>query len=237
LENTGSCTWTPAYLVVFDNGDLLGAPSSFNMPGYVNPGQTVDISVDMTAPTNQGTYQSYWKIEDPNGNFFSVGPNAADFDVQIIVGNTQANFEVRHVFMSVDNTSITAECPPGYSFTITADIWTNGTGDVVYHWEFSDGRKSDDSTLHFDNTRHMTVSTTFDAKETGTYWAVIHATQPNDTTYDQVPFGLTCTTPLPTNTRVPTSTRTPTQPPLPTNTREPTHTQGPTNTKEPTQNK
>jgi len=227
LENTGSCTWTPAYLVVFDSGDPMGAPSSFNMPGFVNPGQTVDIAVDMTAPTDQGTYQSYWKFEDPNGNFFSVGPTAADFDVQIVVGNTPANFEVRHVYMSVDNISVTAQCPPGYTFTITADIWTNGNGNVVYRWEFSDGKRSDDRTISLDNNRHVTVSTTFHANETGAYWAVIHTTQPNDNIFDQVPFALTCTPALPTNTRTPTFT------PLPTNTQEPTRTPRPTDTNEP----
>jgi hypothetical protein len=240
LQNTGSCTWTPAYMIVFDSGDLLGAPSSFNMPGYVNPGQTVDISVDITAPNDQGTYQGSWKLEDPNGNYFGVGSNGADFDVQIVVGNSQDNFEVRHVYLSVDNSSVTAACPPGYKFTITADIWTNGSGDVVYHWDFSDGKRSDDHTLHFAGDRHKTVSTTYTADSTDTYWAVIHATQPDDNTYDRIEFALTCTPPLPTNTREPTRTPRPTETKkpanlsLPTDTKELTHTPLPTDTKTPT---
>ena len=227
LENTGSCTWTPAYLVVFDSGDLLGAPSSFNIPGYVNPGQTVDVSVNLTAPNDQGTYQGNWKLEDPNGNFFGVGANGADFDVQIVVGNSQASFEVRHVYMSVDNTSVTATCPPGFKFTITADIWTNGSGNVVYRWEFSDGKNSDDHTLNFTSDRHKTVSTTFTADSTDIYWARLHTSQPDDNTYDQVQFALTCTPPGPTNTREPTRT------PRPTETKGPTSTPRPTETKKP----
>jgi hypothetical protein len=240
LENTGSCTWTPAYQIVFDSGDLLGAPSSFNMPGFVNPGQTVDISVSLTTPDNQGTYQGNWKLEDPNGNFFGVGSNSADFDVQIVVGNTQANFEVRHVYMNVNNSSVTAECPHGYTFTITADIWTNGNGDVVYRWEFSDGKSSDDHTLHFDSDRHKTVSTSFTADKTDTYWARIHTTQPDDNNYDRIDFALTCTPALPTNTREPTRTPRPSETkgpsitPRPSETKKPTELSLPTNTKEPT---
>ncbi len=232
LENTGSCTWTPAYLVVFDHGDLLGAPSSFNMPGFINPGQTVDISVGMTAPIDSGTYEGFWKLEDSNGNIFALGQSAIDFDVQIVVGNTLSNFEVRHVSMDVDNNNVTAVCPPGFTFKITADIWTNGDGDVVYRWEFSDGKKSDDHTLHFDSGRHRTVTTSFTAKETGTYWARIHTSQPDDHNYDRVDFTLTCTPAPPTNTKAPTLTLTPTHTKEPTLTRTPTHTPLPTRTKE-----
>ncbi len=206
LENTGSCTWTPAYLVVFDHGDLLGAPSSFNMPGFINPGQTVDISVGLTAPTDSGTYEGFWKLEDSNGNIFALGQSAADFDVQIVVGNTLSNFEVRHVSMDVDNNNVTAVCPPGFTFNITAEIWTNGDGDVVYRWEFSDGKRSDDHTLHFDSDRHRTVTTSFTAKETGTYWARIHTSQPEDNNFERVDFSLTCTPAPPTNTKAPTIT-------------------------------
>jgi hypothetical protein len=210
LENTGSCTWTPAYLVIFDRGDLLGAPASFNMPGFVNPGQTVDISVNLAAPYNQGIYEGFWKLEDSNGNFFGVGTYSVDFDLEIAVGNIQPNFEVRHVYMTVDNTSVTAVCPPGYPFTITADIWTNGAGDVVYRWEFSDGTRSDKQTLHFGNTRHRSVSTTFTVNETGVYWALIHILGPNEKIHDAISFALTCTPVPPTSTPIP-----PTSTPVP----------------------
>ena len=89
-------------------------------------------------------------------------------------GNIQPTFEVRHVYMTVNNASVTAVCPPGYPFTITADIWTNGGGDVVYRWEFSDGTRSNEHTLRFGNARHKSVSTTFSADATGLDWAWIY---------------------------------------------------------------
>ena len=218
IENTGSCSWTPAYQVVFDYGALLGAPTSFNMPGSVNPGQTVDISLNLTAPYEQGIYEGFWKIEDPNGNFFGVGTSSVDFDVEIAVGNIQSNFEVRHVDMSVDNNSVTAVCPPGNTFTINAEIWTNGSGDVVYRWEFNDGTGSNEYTLHFGSARHKSVSTTFSADDTGEYWALLHVLGPNERFNDEIYFTLVCnsipstSTPIPpTSTPVP-STNTPIPP-------------------------
>jgi hypothetical protein len=203
LENTGSCAWTPAYRVVFDHGALLGAPTSFNMPGDVNPGQAVDISVNLTAPYEQGIYEGFWKLKDPNGNLFGVGASSADFYEEFAVGNFTPNFDVRHVDMSVDNSSVTAACPPGYSFTITAEIYTNGGGDVSYRWEFSDGTRSNEHTLHFGNARHKSVSAIFTADQTDVYSALIHVLGPNERVTDKIYFSLTCTPVSPTSTPVP----------------------------------
>jgi hypothetical protein len=210
LENTGSCAWTPAYRVVFDHGALLGAPTSFNVPGYVNPGQAVDISVNLTAPYEQGIYEGFWKLEDPNGNFFGVGASSADFYEEFAVGNFTPNLEVRQVDMSVDNSSATTVCPPGYPFTITAAIYTNGGGDVNYRWEFSDGTRSSEHTLHFGSARHKSVSTNFTADQSGVYWALIHVLGPNERVTDKIYFSLTCTPVPPTATMVP-----PTNTPVP----------------------
>ena len=210
LENTGGCTWTPAYRVVFDRGALLGAPASFNLPAFVNPGQTVDISVNLAAPYDPGIYEGFWKLEDPNGNVFGVGSSSVDFDVEIAVGNLQPTFEVRHVYMTVDNASVTAVCPPGYPFSVTADIWTNGGGDVVYRWELSDGTRSNEHTLHFGGARHKSVSTTFTADATGVYSALIHILGPNERIEDTINFALTCTPIPPTSTPIP-----PTSTPVP----------------------
>jgi hypothetical protein len=193
----------------------------------VNPGQVVDISVNLTAPYEQGFYEGFWKLEDPNGNFFGVGTSSADFYEEIAVGNITSNFEVRRVDMSVDNGSVTAVCPPGYPFTITAEIWTNGGGDVNYRWEFSNRTRSDEHTVHFENTRHKSVSTTFTADQTGVYSALIHVLGPNERVTDKIYFSLTCTTVPPTNTPIP-----PTNTPVPpTNTPIP-----PTNTPVPPTN-
>ena len=54
IQNVGTCSWTPSYALVFVGGDSLDAPSSLGISDYVNPGQTIDLSVNMTAPNRNG---------------------------------------------------------------------------------------------------------------------------------------------------------------------------------------
>ena len=76
LKNIGSCTWTTGYSLVFDSGTQMGAPASINFPGSVAPGQTVDLTVDMTAPANAGHYIGYWKLKNASGVLFGIGSTA-----------------------------------------------------------------------------------------------------------------------------------------------------------------
>ncbi len=86
LVNTGTCTWTSNYALVWFSGPQLGAPVAVALPGDVPPGSTVDLAVDMVAPLAPGTYQSYWKLRSPAGVLFGIGPGAgAPFWVKIVV--------------------------------------------------------------------------------------------------------------------------------------------------------
>lgn len=76
LKNIGSCTWTTSYALVFNSGEKMGAPTAVNFPNNVAPGQTVDLSVDMTAPSSAGHYFSYWKLRNANGAIFGIGSTA-----------------------------------------------------------------------------------------------------------------------------------------------------------------
>lgn len=73
VTNTGSCSWNTNYKLIFTSGSQLSAPSSVNLPNSVGVGQTVDISVNMTAPGSAGTYTGYWMLESDNGTVFGVG--------------------------------------------------------------------------------------------------------------------------------------------------------------------
>jgi hypothetical protein len=77
LRNNGSCTWTSGYALVFDHGDAMGAPASVQLTtGTVAPGQTVDISVNLTAPGSVGTYRGYFLLRNPSAVVFGIGANA-----------------------------------------------------------------------------------------------------------------------------------------------------------------
>jgi hypothetical protein len=89
LRNAGTCTWTSEYALVFDSGNIMGGPASVNLPGPVAPNATVDLSVDLKAPTSNGTHRGNWKLRNDSGVIFGVGVNAnVAFWVQITVGPT-----------------------------------------------------------------------------------------------------------------------------------------------------
>lgn len=82
LENSGTCTWTTDYDLVFAYGDQLGAPDEIPLPTEVAPTSTLDISVPMTAPDVNGTYRSEWLLRNELGETFGI---PEPFWAQIVV--------------------------------------------------------------------------------------------------------------------------------------------------------
>ena len=76
LMNIGVCTWTTSYAIVYRDGQQFGAPDAISLPYNVAPGQTVDITIRMTAPAVAGSYVGYWMIRSATGAFFGLGPQA-----------------------------------------------------------------------------------------------------------------------------------------------------------------
>ena len=67
----------------------MGAPSVVYMPTSVAPGATVDISVNLTAPSSSGHYRGNWELRDASGVVFGVGASANSiFWVDIYVSGT-----------------------------------------------------------------------------------------------------------------------------------------------------
>jgi len=90
IKNIGTCTWNSNDVsLIFDSGERMGAPASLALPTNVAPGQTVDISVDMTAPANAGHYFGYWKFKSNAGGNFGIGSTAnKSFWVEIYVSSS-----------------------------------------------------------------------------------------------------------------------------------------------------
>ena len=64
LKNTGNCTWTTDYKLVFRSGDAMDANLSIPLPKTVAPDQTVDVSVTLKTPTKTGTYRGDWMLSN-----------------------------------------------------------------------------------------------------------------------------------------------------------------------------
>jgi len=84
FKNTGTCHWKD-YTISFLTGDRMGAPDSAPIPETL-AGSTVDISIELTAPTADGSYSAYFTLKDEQGESINVGTEKT-FWLKIIVGN------------------------------------------------------------------------------------------------------------------------------------------------------
>ena len=76
VKNTGTCTWSRDYDLVFVGGEAFGTNKRGDITREVVPGDIIEITIDnMTAPQTEGTYYSYWMIAAPDGARVGYGPN------------------------------------------------------------------------------------------------------------------------------------------------------------------
>ena len=83
FRNTGTCPWVN-YLLKFAAGDAMGAPLSATIQN-TSPGNSVLVSVDLTAPVADGGYTAYFTLNDPSGRDVPIGTEKT-FWVKIVVG-------------------------------------------------------------------------------------------------------------------------------------------------------
>ena len=76
IQNNGTCSWTSAYSLVFINGDGMSGSTTVRLTGNVNPGESIDLSVNLSAPSTSGHYRSYWKLRNASGVVFGIGAGA-----------------------------------------------------------------------------------------------------------------------------------------------------------------
>ncbi len=92
FKNMGPCTWTTGYHLVFsyvsDSGKngIFSAPAPVGFPQTVLPGEEVDISVTLTAPTKADSYTAVFVLQNDKGYTIPiVNMNTYEFWVQFVV--------------------------------------------------------------------------------------------------------------------------------------------------------
>jgi hypothetical protein len=78
VQNTGTCSWGPGsglQNLQFVGGNPLGAPNLVPIPNAIPAGATADLSIQMTAPAQPGSYKSNWKLRADDGTLIGVGPS------------------------------------------------------------------------------------------------------------------------------------------------------------------
>lgn len=82
VTNSGTCAWS-GYQLVFVGGERLGAPDAIPQPGIINPGGTVDVSVQLSSPSSTGDFTGYFKLKASDGTVFGMSPYNASLSVVI----------------------------------------------------------------------------------------------------------------------------------------------------------
>jgi uncharacterized protein YkwD len=71
VKNTGTCIWGPNYTLSHYSEERMLAPSSVPL-SVTFPDQTVDISVDLTAPRASGIHRGFFVIKNPAGLIMKI---------------------------------------------------------------------------------------------------------------------------------------------------------------------
>jgi hypothetical protein len=86
VKNIGTCAWNENYKVIFYFGQQMAAEGSYKLTTEtVESGETLQISIQMTAPTRVGEYYSNWRMQNDKGEVFGLGANADAVYAQIKV--------------------------------------------------------------------------------------------------------------------------------------------------------
>jgi hypothetical protein len=75
VRNVGTCTWTDEYSFVFVDGEGMGERTLW-LPEDVEPGDSVDLAVELVAPEKAGEYQGEWMLRDEDKDRFGTGSGA-----------------------------------------------------------------------------------------------------------------------------------------------------------------
>ncbi len=74
LKNVGTCTWTTAYYLDYDHGNkadarMAGERTFLEKP--VKPGETVDLTLELTTPVTGGKRQGFWNLYNADHQAFA----------------------------------------------------------------------------------------------------------------------------------------------------------------------
>jgi hypothetical protein len=198
LRNIGTCTWTKEYRLVFESGEAMTNSTSVAfVKDEVTPGDSVTMSVKMTAPEIQGEHVGFWKLTNTQGLRFGIGGEGKAFYTQIIVEpETKDDFAVLSAPIFTAPTTYKGSCGKnGITIYFTGKIKTNKGGKVKYHWEGKENAA--DYTVReliFYGADEITVSSSWTFKRGyNEQWIRLYIDFPNNQDFPKVRYDVECT--------------------------------------------
>jgi hypothetical protein len=135
LRNSGTCTWSKDYSIAVFSGEAMSAPSTVPLPNRIEPGQSMDVSVDLVAPLTAGAYQGNWKLRNASGTWFGIGPGGSSpFWVRIQVTGNSTITVTPGSATPATLTPVTPTTPnpyPGATNTVNPGVQVSGNNNLA----------------------------------------------------------------------------------------------------------
>ena len=136
VKNTGNCTWTTSYDLVFVGGEKFGSKNAVALPASVGPGKTVDLSILLTAPNQNGRYTGYWKLRNASDIQFGFGTsgNSSIYTDVNVSGYTVTGYDLAASYCEAEwrNSKSDLPCPgvydsnTGFAVVMNAPLMEDG---------------------------------------------------------------------------------------------------------------
>lgn len=120
VRNSGSCAWEQGFELAFTGGEAMEG-STLELDDEVEPGEQEDLSVELTAPDEEGTYRGNWRMRNASGAYFGD-----EVFVQIVVEEASAS-ATPTTASATAAPSATASPTTGASATPTAAVAPSAT--------------------------------------------------------------------------------------------------------------
>lgn len=121
IANNGTCVWGPTYTLVHYSDERLGAPLSVPLD-VTYPGQSADISVNLTAPNSTGTHRGNFVIKNTAGLIMKIGDDSRLWAIINVTVTTAATVAATATATAISNTAVGT-----VSATVTASTGTAAT--------------------------------------------------------------------------------------------------------------
>lgn len=79
VKNVGTTDWNTNYRYMYFSGDKYFETLNYKLKKSVKAGEEITLIADAVAPSNSGTYYTWWKLQNDQGQ------NIGDMDLKIIV--------------------------------------------------------------------------------------------------------------------------------------------------------
>jgi len=89
ISNTGTCVWASDYTLSHYSDERMGTGDT-QLTSITYPGQTADITVELTAPNSPGKHRENFVIKNPEGLIMSVDEDSRLWFIIDVVGTAVA---------------------------------------------------------------------------------------------------------------------------------------------------